>query len=56
MGWNAETMFQVVETKISANTRIMLERARNNDTRAAALEIAKERVREAMEYRGWIRK
>jgi glutamate dehydrogenase/leucine dehydrogenase len=56
MGWDSETMFKVVEGKISANTKIMLERAKNNDTRKAALDIAKERVREAMEFRGWLRK
>ncbi len=55
MGWDSKTMFQVVESKISTNTKIMLEKAQHNDTRAAALGIAKERVREAMDMRGWIR-
>jgi hypothetical protein len=45
-----------VENKVGSNTRIMLERAQHHDTRKAALEIAKERVREAMDMRGWIRK
>jgi len=56
MGWDSEAMFKVVEHKISHNTKVMLERAKENDTRKAALEIAKERVREAMVYRGWMQK
>ncbi len=53
MGWNEETMFKVVEGKLKSNTKMMLERAKDNDTRKAALEIAKERVMDAMRYRGW---
>lgn len=53
MGWNEETMFKVVESKLKNNTKTMLERAKDNDTRKAALEIAKERVMDAMRYRGW---
>lgn len=56
MGWDADTMFKVVEEKISTNTKIMLERAKDNDTRKAAMEIAKERVRDAMVMRGWLTK
>jgi len=56
MGWDSETMFKVVEGKIAPNTKIMLERAHNNDTRKAAMEIARERVKDAMELRGWWRK
>jgi glutamate dehydrogenase (NAD(P)+) len=56
MGWDAKTMFQVVENKVGPNTQVMLERAVHHDTRKAALEIAKERVHEAMEMRGWARK
>jgi glutamate dehydrogenase/leucine dehydrogenase len=55
-GWNADAMFKVVEEKISANTKIMLERAKDNDTRKAAMDIAKERVRDAMVKRGWLAK
>ena len=55
MGWDSETMFKVVENKLKNNTKIMLERAKDNDTRKAALEIAKERVKDAMELRGWVR-
>ena len=44
-------MFEIVERKIVNNTRIVLERSEGNDTRGAALEIAKERVRDAMQYR-----
>ncbi len=53
MGWNEETMFKVVESKLKNNTKMMLERTKDNDTRKAALEIAKERVMDAMRYRGW---
>jgi len=56
MGWDSETMFKVVENKISNNTKVMLERAKEHDTRKAAMEIAKERVRDAMEFKGWWRK
>jgi glutamate dehydrogenase (NAD(P)+) len=56
MGWNSSTMFKVVEDKIKNNTKAMLERAKDNDTRKAAMEIARERVFEAMEFRGWVRK
>ena len=56
MGWDPTAMFKVVESKIATNTQVMLERAHAHDTRKAALEIAKERVRETMELRGWIRK
>jgi glutamate dehydrogenase/leucine dehydrogenase len=56
-GWDEKTMFSVVKEKISKNTKVMLERAqKDNDTRAAALAIAKERVREAMVMRGWLAK
>ncbi|NYZ73898.1 Glu/Leu/Phe/Val dehydrogenase [Candidatus Micrarchaeota archaeon] len=55
MGWDSETMFKVVEGKIAGNTKIMLERADNHDTRKAAMEIAKERVSDAMRNRGWLR-
>jgi glutamate dehydrogenase/leucine dehydrogenase len=55
-GWDSKTMFKVVEDKISTNTKIMLEKAHDNDTRKAALEIAKGRVREAMVMRGWLAK
>jgi glutamate dehydrogenase/leucine dehydrogenase len=49
-------MFTVVEQKISSNTKIMLERTKDNDTRKAAMAIAKERVRESMIKRGWLSK
>ena len=53
MGWNAETMFKVVTDKITANTKIMMERAKeDNDTRKSAMSIARERVEEAMKFRG----
>jgi len=56
MGWDSETMFKVVENKIKGNTKIMLERAKEHDTRKAAMEIAKERVMDAMVMRGWVYK
>jgi glutamate dehydrogenase/leucine dehydrogenase len=55
MGWNSETMFKVVESKLKNNTKMMLERTKDHDTRKAALEIARERVREAMVFRGWVK-
>lgn len=54
MGWNADTMFKVVTEKIISNTKIMMERAQeDNDTRKSAMGVARERVEEAMAYRGW---
>ncbi len=55
MGWDEATMFKVVEHKLKTNTKIMLERMKDNDTRKAAMEIAKERVSDAMRNRGWVR-
>jgi len=50
-GYHPEKMFKLVERKIKKNTKIVLERARekNIKPRDAAMEIAKERVRKAME-------
>ncbi|MEW6723000.1 MAG: Glu/Leu/Phe/Val dehydrogenase [Candidatus Micrarchaeota archaeon] len=57
MGWDTDDMFRVVESKIKNNTKAMLERSSpDNDTRRAAMEIAKERVRDAMVFRGWLGK
>ncbi len=56
-GWDAEKMFRIVEEKIKNNTKVMLEHAENidgKDTRKAALEIAEQRVRDAMVKKGWI--
>ena len=44
-------MFKIVEKKIVANTRLALERSKGKDVRGAALAIAQERVREAMQHR-----
>jgi glutamate dehydrogenase/leucine dehydrogenase len=44
-------MFEMVERKIVDNTRLALERSEGHDVRAAALSIAQERVRDAMQYR-----
>jgi glutamate dehydrogenase/leucine dehydrogenase len=51
IGGSEKEMFSMVKEKVTANTRLVLERSRGGDLRAAALEIAKERVREAMEKR-----
>ncbi|MFP3949538.1 MAG: Glu/Leu/Phe/Val family dehydrogenase [Candidatus Micrarchaeia archaeon] len=54
MGWNPDTMFKTVTDKITANTKVMMERAQeDNDTRKAAKGVAMERVEEAMDFRGW---
>lgn len=54
MGWDQGKMFKVVSDKITANTKIMMERAQeDNDTRKSAMAVARERVEEAMSYRGW---
>ncbi len=58
-GWDADKMFKIVEEKIKNNTRIVLEHAENiegKDTRKAALEIAEQRVRNAMVEKGWLEK
>ena len=57
MGWGADQMFKVVTEKIVPNTKIMMERAQeDNDTRKAAMGIARERVEDAMASRGWMKK
>jgi len=53
MGWDEKKMFEVVTEKITSNTKLVMERAKDGDTRAAALAIAKERVMDAMRERGW---
>lgn len=55
MGWGEKQMFAVISEKIANNTRLVMERVKDHDTRAAAMEIAKERVLDAMEKRGWMR-
>jgi glutamate dehydrogenase/leucine dehydrogenase len=50
-GGSEKEMFALVREKIIANTRLVLERTKNGDTRAAALKIAEERVIAAMEKR-----
>ena len=47
MGWDEKRMFEVVTEKITNNTKLVMERMKENDARAAALEIAKERVLQA---------
>jgi glutamate dehydrogenase/leucine dehydrogenase len=53
-GYNEREMFKIVEEKIIKNSEAVLNSTKNNDTRAAALEIAKERVIDAMEKKGWL--
>jgi glutamate dehydrogenase/leucine dehydrogenase len=48
-------MFSMVKDRVTANTRLVFERAKGGNLRAAALEIAKERVLEAMEKQGFSR-
>jgi len=57
-GMDDEKMFKIVEEKVSNNTKVMLEHAdkMEKDTRKAALEIAKQRVHDAMVEKGWISK
>jgi glutamate dehydrogenase/leucine dehydrogenase len=50
-GGSEKEMFSMVREKIIANTRLVLERTKNGDVRAAALSIAEERVIAAMEKR-----
>ncbi|MBI4399446.1 Glu/Leu/Phe/Val dehydrogenase, partial [Candidatus Micrarchaeota archaeon] len=48
---SAERMFSLVKEKIIRNTELIIKRSEgNNNTRKAALDIAQERVRSAMEY------
>ncbi len=51
IGGSEKEMFSMVKEKITANTRLVLERARGGNLREAALEIAEERVIAAMEER-----
>jgi glutamate dehydrogenase (NAD(P)+) len=51
IGGSEKEMFSMVKEKITANTRLVLERGRGGDLRNAALQIAEERVIEAMEKR-----
>jgi len=48
-GGSEKEMFSLVKEKITANTLLVLKRAKNGDLREAALSIAEERVIEAME-------
>ncbi|MEW5996580.1 MAG: Glu/Leu/Phe/Val dehydrogenase [Candidatus Micrarchaeota archaeon] len=55
MGWRQKEMFHAVTERISENTRLVMERMSDHDTRAAAMGIARERVVDAMDKRGWTR-
>jgi glutamate dehydrogenase/leucine dehydrogenase len=55
IGGNEQEMFRIVREKITANTRLVFERAKHGDLRTAALAIAKERVLDAMAKRGFAR-
>lgn len=52
-GYNEREMFRIVEEKIVGNTQLVLKTTKDNNTRAAAMTIARERVLDAMEKRGW---
>jgi len=51
IGGSEQEMFRIVREKITANTRLVFDRAKHGDLRSAALAIAKERVTDAMEKR-----
>jgi len=51
IGGSEEDMFKMVEEKITTNTKKVLENAKDLNVRASALEIAQERVRDAMQKR-----
>lgn len=53
IGGTAEQMFKEVETRVRKNTKLVLEKAKQDkmDSRKAALEISKQRVKEAMDKR-----
>ena len=51
IGGSEQEMFSMVKEKITANTRLVIEKATDGDLRAAALAIAEERVIDAMEKR-----
>ena len=55
---DTDAMYAVVKSKLRANTRTVLERAQADGvtTRQAALELTQQRVREAMEIKGRIRR
>jgi len=46
-------MFRMVEHKIKKNTLLVMEKSQGKNVRDAALAIAKQRVRDAMDARGW---
>ncbi len=52
IGGTEQDMFEMVRKKIVSNTKLCLERTKDNNVRKAALEIAKQRVVEAMERQG----
>ena len=53
IGATPSQMFTIVKDKVTANTSLVLSHTKDLNTRDAALKIAKERVREAMDVRGW---
>ena len=53
IGGTEKEMFKTVHDKITTNTRLVFERAKGGNLREAALEIAKERVKAAMEKQGF---
>ncbi|MBS3068833.1 Glu/Leu/Phe/Val dehydrogenase [Candidatus Micrarchaeota archaeon] len=53
IGTTPSQMFSIVKDKVVANTSLVLSSAKELRTRDAALHIAKQRVRDAMDVRGW---
>ena len=55
IGGSEKEMFAMVKDRIITNTELVFGRAKNGNLRASALEIAKERVKDAMEKQGFSR-
>jgi glutamate dehydrogenase/leucine dehydrogenase len=51
IGGSEKEIFALVKDRIITNTELVFGRAKNGNLRASALEIAKERVKEAMAKR-----
>ncbi|VVC02308.1 Glutamate dehydrogenase 2 [uncultured archaeon] len=51
-GGSEKEMFSLVKEKITQNTRTVLDKAKGGDVRKAALELARQRVTDAMHKRG----
>lgn len=52
MGWDEKKMFATVKEKIEKNMKLILECSVDNDTRGAAMQIARERIEAVMKKKG----